>query len=269
MFKRPHYIAFAFVLLVALVTLNLPGKTARQMKLAIRELFLPLFGVASASHTLASRAGDAVVPRSELLRENENLRTEVQRLQLQVTQMYDAWKENEQLRKLLNFQSRSPYHVKPARVIAQDPAAFWHNITIDLGSRHGVETNYTVLSAEGYLVGRVESVGLATSVVVLLGDPQCRVSAMVRETRDHGMILPRSPAPLDATLVEMHHLPPSSTIQPGQEVITSGKGGVFPSGIPIGKLIDARKVDGLNIMEARVRLLADLNRLEEVWVKFP
>src|SRR5688500_12846619 len=103
MFRRPHYIAVAIVLLAVLILLNLPSKTSQQLKLALGEMFLPLFGLASASQSLATRAGDAVVPRNELLRQIQDLKNENQKLQIQVSQMHDAWRDERKFRELLKF----------------------------------------------------------------------------------------------------------------------------------------------------------------------
>jgi rod shape-determining protein MreC len=117
------------------------------------------------------------------------------------------------------------------------------------------------------LVGRVGSVGLTRSQVVLVGDPNCRVSALVEnETRDTGVV--GAAGPLDSSLVDMSYLSRTANLKPGQTVVTSGLGGIFPKGIPIGKVVDAQAVDyGLRI-EARVKLAANLSSLEEVWVLF-
>jgi len=61
----------------------------------------------------------------------------------------------------------------------------------------------------------------------------------------------------------------SPAIMTGQQVLTSGLGGVFPKGIPIGTIADSRTVEGGLYTEARLRLAANLNRLEEVWVLTP
>jgi rod shape-determining protein MreC len=69
--------------------------------------------------------------------------------------------------------------------------------------------------------------------------------------------------------VELTYLASSANLKPGQSVITSGLGGVFPKGIPIGKIVDARSVEYGLYTEARVKLNANLGALEQVWVLFP
>ena len=96
--KRPHYIALGIVVLFALILLNLPDRTAARLKLAIGGLFLPLFGLATTTHEAADRAGDAITPRSELLKQNEALRRENQQLRFDAAQAEEAERQNARLR---------------------------------------------------------------------------------------------------------------------------------------------------------------------------
>jgi rod shape-determining protein MreC len=72
--------------------------------------------------------------------------------------------------------------------------------------------------------------------------------------------------PLDRSLVQLSYLASSASLKPGQNVITSGLGGIFPKGIPIGKIVDAQAIEYGLATEARVRLNANLGALEQVWV---
>jgi rod shape-determining protein MreC len=74
---------------------------------------------------------------------------------------------------------------------------------------------------------------------------------------------------LEAELVELGYLSRNARLKPAQNVLTSGEGGIFPKGIPIGKVTDVQPVDYGSRMAARVKLAANLNALEEVLVMFP
>jgi rod shape-determining protein MreC len=127
-----------------------------------------------------------------------------------------------------------------------------------------MRTNLTVLTTDG-LVGRIHSVSLTRSQVVLIGDPNCKVGALVQnETHDTGVI--GSGGPFDNSLVELSYLSRGANLKPGQNVVTSGLGGIFPAGLPIGKIVDSRAVEYGLYTEARVKLTANLSGLEEVWV---
>ena len=67
----------------------------------------------------------------------------------------------------------------------------------------------------------------------------------------------------------MSYLSSGANLKSGQLVVTSGEGGIFPAGIPIGQIVDAQQVEFGLYTEARVKLNANLGALEEVWVLFP
>jgi rod shape-determining protein MreC len=125
-----------------------------------------------------------------------------------------------------------------------------------------------VVCADG-LVGRIDAVGPSTSEAILIGDPKCRVAVVVRETGEHGVLSSVSAGVLDHRLVDLTHLPRNTALRPGQTVFTSGLGGLFPAGIPVGTVVDVRSVGYGLYTEARVKLGADTSRLHELLVLFP
>ena len=86
MLRRSHYIALGLVVLLTLITLNLPNRTTARLKLGLGSVFLPLFGLAGSTQQLAGTAGDRVLPRNELLKQIESLRRENQQLRVQARQ---------------------------------------------------------------------------------------------------------------------------------------------------------------------------------------
>ena len=195
------------------------------------------------------------------------MRRENEELQVQALQAAAIARENDQLHSLLGWQQQAPWKLKLANVIMRDPANWWRTVQIDLGSRDGLRENLPVLTAEG-LVGRVSAVGYTRSQVVLIGDPNCRVSALV-ENPAHDMGVVSAGGLLDTSLVDLTYLSGGANLKPGQNVFTSGLGGVFPKGIPIGQVMDSRPVEFGLYSEARVKLSVDLGALEQVWVLFP
>jgi rod shape-determining protein MreC len=251
-----------------LVLLNLPERTAVQTKISLGGLFIPLFGLAATGDTLARSATASLTPRSQLATELAVLRDENARLRLQSAQGSEALRENDRLRQLLGWQRQLPWKTRMARILARDPENWWRTAQIDLGVRDGIKTDLPVLGPEG-LVGRIGDVGLNSSQVIFVGDPKCRVSVVVRETGENGVISAAASSVLDHRLVDLTHLPRHSTLKPGQTVYTSGLGGIFPAGIPVGNVVDSRSVSYGLMTEARVKLAADSARLNEVAVLVP
>src|SRR5262245_19061683 len=152
MFKKPQYIALWIVVLLTLVILNLPSGTANRLKLAIGSLFVPLFGLTRSAQQTAGHAADSLVPRSQLIAENERLRRENEQLKLQLSQVQEATRENARFRQLYNWQPQAAWKTKLAKVVLRDPANWWRTVWIDLGSRDGMKLNFPILSPEGFLV---------------------------------------------------------------------------------------------------------------------
>ena len=267
-FKRPQYIALGVVVLFTIVLLKLPSRAATNFKLAIRGMFLPMDGVSSSTEDLAIRAGYGVLPRHVLIQKIEELARTNQNMQLRVMQADEVFKQNARLSAQFNLPRQYVWNKQLARVVARDPANWWRTIRIDRGSRDGVLADAPVFTPAG-LVGRVSEVGFAQSQVLLVGDPGCRVSVLISETREQGVIDPSSSSPLDDTLVELKYLSRNSKLIPGQIVVTSGQGGIFPPGIVVGPVADVRTAGYGLYKEARVSLAVKMNGIEEVWVKMP
>ena len=264
MLKKKHYLALGTVALVVLLIFSLPPRATSRLKLAVGSLFLPLFGLLNTAQQLPGTAADAVMPRRALLKELGNLRNENQQLRFQMIQAAATARENDQLRTLLGWQRQAPWQLKLASVVMRDPANWWRTLQIDLGSRDGIRENLPVLTPDG-LVGRISAVGLTRSQVVLLGYPQCRVSAaVVNPAHDIGVL--NAGGPLDYSLLELTYLSGNADVKPGENVLTSGQGGIFPRGIPIGQVVDSRTVEFGLYSEARVKLSVNLGALEQVWV---
>ena len=98
MIKRSHYIALGLVGLLTLVMLNLPAETSARLRRAIASMFVPVVGLSDSAKLAAGGAVDAILPRRELLRQNEVLRRENAELQLQLATGANALDENNRFR---------------------------------------------------------------------------------------------------------------------------------------------------------------------------
>jgi len=276
--RRKHLVVVGLVVLMVVVLLNLPASTTTRLKLALGSLFLPLFGIAGATSHTSGKLGDAVTPRSDLIRELDSLRKENGELKVRLAEKDALERENSRLRDQLAWARQTGWKLKPARVISRDPANWWRTVFIDIGSHHGVKADMPVVAPDG-LVGRISNVGLLRSQVVLLGDPACRVSALIKESGENGFISPMPAHFDDSRFVVLNYLSRAGApkpgqavvssgteLKPGQTVLSSGQGGVFPKGLHIGQVVDTRVVGYGLYTEARVQLAVNLNTIEEVWV---
>src|SRR5262245_14056817 len=116
MYKRPHYIALGLVVLLTLTIVNLPSGMTARLKLGIGSLFLPLFGLTSFAREAADHAGDTLMTRGQLQKQNDDLRRENQTLRLQADRAADLERENNRFRQLLGWQQRQPVKHRLAMV---------------------------------------------------------------------------------------------------------------------------------------------------------
>jgi rod shape-determining protein MreC len=264
MFKRNNLILIVIIILVFGCLLLMPEGVSSRLKVIIGSVFLPIFGISSSVHKVTDSTINITTPRSELLSKIQKLEDENRKLKIDLMQMKSVWEENRLLRTNIGWAAQAPWRLKLARVIAREPSLWWKGFHIDLGSKDGIRPNLPVISPDG-LVGRIGEVNFASSMVILLGDPKCRVSVVIPEANDFGIIAPSQAEFFSGRYLDLEYLTKRNELKPGQAVFTSGLGGLFPRGIPIGRIVDVRNADGL-YLKARIEVSANLNALELVWV---
>lgn len=203
-----------------------------------------------------------------LLEENNRLQKQLAAVPMLEVQLGELHKENQRLRALLGFMDRSDYELIAAAVVARDPSNWFHTMTINRGSIHGVERNMAVVTGEG-LVGNVEAVSPLSSQVLLLTDPSRAVGSLVQRSREPGYVGIVDSDQRRPGYLQMLNLPRDANIQPGDTVISSGLGGIFPKGLVIGYVLETGDDEANLLQYALLRPAANFNRLEEVFVVIP
>ena len=132
------------------------------------------------------------------------------------------------------------------------------------GSRDGLRENLPVLTADG-LVGRISSVRLTSAQVVLMGDPNCRVSALVEDpAQDIGVL--NASGPLDSSLVDLSYLAGGANLKPARTSSPAAWAGFSRKAFRSEKSWTPSPLNSASPPDARVKLNADLGALEKVWV---
>ncbi len=158
---------------------------------------------------------------SELQAENEELTA-------RVTELAEAEATAERLEALLDLQSAYNLQSTAARIIGYSSDAWSQTVTINKGTSDGLAINMPVANAAG-IIGQIIEVSANTATVRLLTDENSGVSAMLQETRAQGMLQGQA----DGTLL-LEYVSVDVDVQEGDVVITSGIGGVYPKGLPLG-----------------------------------
>ncbi len=187
-----------------------------------------------------------------LKEEHARLKEENEALKWQLQTLLPLQHENDVLRKSLKVTTFEKYTHLTAHILSSPYDGLHHFCLITAGKKHGLEKDQAVSAPEG-IVGRLEKVGTYVSRVLLLNDSNSRIPVMT-STSEQKAILAGDGSPLP-TLVYVADV---RTIRQGEEVVTSGLGGIFPPGLPIGY------VDEIKNGKIRVRPFVNFQNLE--WV---
>jgi rod shape-determining protein MreC len=160
--------------------------------------------------------------------ENARLREERERLTKWQAAARALEAENRILKGLLNFQPGPMVNFISGRVVADTGGAFVHSMVINAGAVVGVAKGQAVATGDG-LLGRVASVGERVARVLLITDLNSRIPIVIEQSRVRAIM-----AGNNTSKPRLIHLPTGGTVSVGDRVVTSGHGGAFPPGLPIG-----------------------------------
>ncbi len=190
---------------------------------------------------------------SELEEENEQLKA-------QVAKLSEYEQQATTLTELLQLRNQYSLTSTAARVTGQSSDSWTSTITIDKGSAAGIAVGMPVTSANG-VIGQVSECGPSSATVRLVTDENSGVSAMVQSSRAQGQVVGSPDGSLRMTLVRS-----DQKVAVGDTIVTSGLGGVYPKGLPIGTVTNVTKTSGSMYYDITVEPLTVIDNLEEVLV---
>jgi rod shape-determining protein MreC len=191
--------------------------------------------------------------------ENRRLRDEAQRLRVEALRVNETEAENQRLRRLLALKQSLPLETMAGEIIAREWGGWVRSLTVNRGRGDSVGRLTAVIAPEG-LVGRIVDVRTGSAIVQVLTDPASTVGAHVVRTRTPGIIEgePRG------TLRFKYMARDGTNLQVGDMVVTSGLGGLFPGGIPIGRVRTIDDRGAALFSYAQVTPAVDFARIDEV-----
>jgi rod shape-determining protein MreC len=173
--------------------------------------------------------------------------------------------ENARLRRLLSLSQENPNDLTSARVIARSLDRLGGSITIDKGVKDGVLPNRAVITPEG-LVGRVERSTSHEARVLTLLQRDCSVAVRVGRTRVDGVLEWEFG---ERPVLSLLYVSAQEDVKPGDLVLTSGLGGIFPEGVRVGTVTRVGVGENGLMKEVQVKPAVDFRSLEEVLVYMP
>ena len=193
--------------------------------------------------------------------QNSALKAEVQRLVAENNRCKEIELANQRLRSLLNFQKEFDIQVFAAEVIARDPSGWFKTIIIDKGSADGVRKRMPVVVAAG-VVGQVIDVSLYYSKVLMVIDKNSAVDALCQRTRARGVVKGAD----ENDQCDFIYVLRTSDISVGDNIISSGLDGIYPKGLPLGRVSGVLKKNYGMFQTVEIEPFVNFDELEEVLV---
>ena len=200
----------------------------------------------------------------QLWEENGRLKESLAAAEYWIQQIKELQDENRRLGELLEYKTTHgrAFDLVVAKVIGKDAENWNQAVILDKGSASGLACDMAVIAPAG-MVGRIVAVTPHTAEVLLLIDRESAIGARITETRfSPGMVTGKG----QDDLLEMLRMDHDADILPGQMVITSGYGSVFPKGLMIGTVEEVLLDSNGLTKRATIRPAVDFRRLEEVMV---
>ena len=226
----------------------------------------PFRGISSAVANWTQERYDRTFRYDQMEQTNEELRHRVSELEELEREYQDAIREKERLEDLLGLAEERPeFTYEDAQVTRRTTSNWESNLTIDQGSADGVEADDCVIDQYGNLVGIVTEVGSNWSLVATVLDPSVELGGRVARTDDDAILEGDFTLMLEGQL-KLSYLPEDTQLVSGDQVITSGLGGVYPAGLVVGEITGLfTESDGVS-RYAQVKPAADLDSVRYVYV---
>lgn len=248
--QRSAYFALISAALVLLILGRSDNESVSRFRTTVTDFLAPVLNVLGEPVRSVSDLRQATADLWYTYQDNDRLRGDIERLSYWPQIARKLEQENAVLRAQLNLRPDPVPYFVTARVIADTGGAFVRTMVVNAGADDGVRRGQAAIAGAG-LIGRVSDVGRRASRLLLLSDLNSRVPVVVEGARHRAVL-----AGDNTDRPRLIYLPARAEVGAGDRIVTSGHGGVFPPGIPVGTVVLAN--DG----EIRVQPLVDWDRLE-------
>jgi rod shape-determining protein MreC len=251
------YLALAMVLMV----LDHRNGWLWRLRYATAIVVEPVYRLASLPVDGFHALGVAFADRRLLTEQNQRLREDLLLANAKLNRMAAVAEQNQRLKELLDTQRSLELQVQMARVIGVDLGAYRHRMMINLGARDGIRSGQPVIDAHG-VVGQIIDVLPNSAMVMLVTDPDHAVPVMVQRTGLRTIAY----GSRNGQQLTLPNIPMAADVHEGDKLLTSGLGGRFPQGFPVGEVTNVGPSASGMFLEAHAQPSADLDRADEVLV---
>ena len=263
--RKLNFWPIIWVAVGVLVLINIPPHFTVPLKGGTRSIALPGQALFASLGSRLRETSQTARGLGGIVARNNELSQEILRLRAKQKSTETLERQNRELRAQLAFYESSPFQMIPAEVIGRSISGWWYSVRINKGKKDGVQPDRAVITPNG-LVGKTTEVNTHTSEILLISDPTCLISARISSSgafaivRGNGLDFRGNP------LCRLDFVNRDIPIQLGDEVVTSGLGGVFPEGLVIGYIESIKKDKYGLYQEAVIVPKSDLSILDVLFV---
>lgn len=255
--------ALLAIVSVALMILDHQQNQLDRVRQALSVAVYPIRVVVDFPIGLWRTASHALADRDQLLLENEQLRREQFNNSYQLQRLAALEVENARLRQLLDSTARLEGRVLVAEILSETLDPYRQRLVVNRGRDDGVFVGQPLLDAKG-LVGQIVEVGPRSAEAVLITDPDHAVPVSVNRNGLRTIAVGTG----DSARLRLPYLTNSADIEVGDLLVSSGLGGVFPVGRPVGEVIEVRVRPGQSFAEVIAKPVSELDRDQQLLLVF-
>ena len=242
--------ALVVMLLGLFLLWRIDSPRVERLRMEITDRVIPNFSAITAPVTAAVNILRSARSYTRIYQQNQELRRELQQMKAWKEAALQREQENARLLDLNNVRLDPKFTKITGVVLADSGSPFRQTVLLNVGRRDGIVDGWAAIDGIG-LVGRIAGVGERTSRVILLTDTSSRIAVSIESNGQRAMIVGDN-----TSRPPLEFFEDPETVRPGDRVVTSGDGGVFPSGLLVGQVTQTQSG------RLRVRLAADMQRLE-------
>ncbi len=242
-------------------SLNVPrNREANVIERAVLGALSPLLQPVSRAGGFLEDIWDGYIQLVDVRRENMSLREDIRALNLRVLEGNEALLSNQRLERLLDMKASVKAPTVTATVIGEDVTSWFRTLVINRGSSSGIREGMAVVAADG-VVGQTVKVTASTARVLLLTDHASGIAATIQRSRARGVVKGKG-----EMLCTLEFTTREEDVKVGDTVMTSGIGGVFLKGVPIGEVTMVKRGEYGIFQTVSIRPVVNIAHLEEVLV---
>ena len=248
---------------IAFIVLDAKFSYLQNFRGSLSTLFAPIYLVVDLPSHVVEWVSDKGSEKAKLISENEQLRNEMIELKVKLQTYNNLVLENQKINLLLNSSYALPsYKAKLAQIKSISQTRLKKQIVINKGGNDGIRKLQIALSSDG-VVGQVVQTNPFYSVVRLVNDPTLHVP--VKSLKNSSRGITKGVATSEGGMI-IEFLPIDSNVSIGDIFVTSGIGSIYPSGYPVGRVIEFEKYANTEFLSIKIEPIVDMSQVEYILI---